>query len=235
MRRIRKQKILKQFCAVSAKDGTAVKEKTMARKLNAQQQKIFRLTMLAVLTALVLVLQLTGTAIKLPGGTSISLTLVPIVLGAMILGPIGGAWLGFMFGLIVYVMGATGADPFTFVLFSDHPLLTAMVCFGKGICSGLFAGLAYKALIKINPLVATFVSAAIAPITNTGLFVLGALTMSDTLSANFVADGSTVLYFLVIVCAGINFIFEFVLNMVVAPALNIIMMHLGFVPKKSKN
>ena len=72
----------------------------MARKLNSQQQKIFRLTMLAVLTALVLVLQLTGTVIKLPGGTSISLTLVPIVLGAMILGPVGGAWLGFMFGLI---------------------------------------------------------------------------------------------------------------------------------------
>ena len=204
----------------------------MARKLNSQQQKIFRLTMLAVLTALVLVLQLTGTVIKLPGGTSVSLTLVPIVLGAMIQGPVGGAWLGFMFGLIVYVMGVTGADTFTFILFSEHPLLTAMVCFGKGICAGLFAGLLYKALIKIDPLIATFASAAIAPITNTGLFILGALTMSDTLSANFVADGTTVIYFLVIVCAGINFIFEFILNMVVAPALNIVMMHLGFVPKK---
>ena len=205
----------------------------MARKLTSQHQKIFRLTMLAVLTALVLVLQLTGTVIKLPGGTSISLTLVPIVLGAMIVGPVGGAWLGFMFGLIVYVMGVTGADTFTFILFSEHPLLTAMVCFGKGICAGLFAGLLYKALIKVSPLVATFASAAIAPIANTGLFILGALTMSDTLSANFVADGSTVIYFLVIVCAGINFIFEFILNMVVAPALNIVMMHLGFVPKKS--
>ena len=205
----------------------------MARKLTSQHQKIFRLTMLAVLTALVLVLQLTGTVIKLPGGTSISLTLVPIVLGAMIVGPVGGAWLGFMFGLIVYVMGVTGADTFTFILFSEHPLLTAMVCFGKGICAGLFAGLLYKALIKVSPLVATFASAAIAPIANTGLFILGALTMSDTLSANFVADGSTVIYFLVIVCAGINFIFEFILNMVVAPALNIVMMHLGLVPKKT--
>ena len=205
----------------------------MARKLSSQHQKIFRLTMLAVLTARVLVLQLTGTVIKLPGGTSISLTLVPIVLGAMIVGPVGGAWLGFMFGLIVYVMGVTGADTFTFILFSEHPLLTAMVCFGKGICAGLFAGLLYKALIKVSPLVATFASAAIAPIANTGLFILGALTMSDTLSANFVADGSTVIYFLVIVCAGINFIFEFILNMVVAPALNIVMMHLGLVPKKT--
>ncbi|MBQ9116377.1 MAG: ECF transporter S component [Clostridia bacterium] len=209
----------------------------MARRISSQHQKIFRLTMLAVLTAIVLVLQLTGTGIKIPvpGTTSISLTLVPIVLGAMILGPAGGAWLGFMFGLVTYVMGATGADGFTFILFSDHPILTALVCFGKGICAGLFAGLVYKALMKVNPLVATFVSAAVAPIANTGLFILGALTMSDTLGANFVADGTTVIYFLVIGCAGLNFIFEFILNMVVAPALNVVMMHLGLVPKNRED
>ncbi len=209
----------------------------MARKLSSQHQRIFRLTMLAVLTAIVAVLQLTGTGIKIPvpGTTSISLTLIPIVLGAMILGPIGGAWLGFMFGLIVYVMGVTGVDGFTFILFSEHPFLTALVCFGKGICAGVFAGLLYRAVMKKNPLVATFASAAIAPITNTGLFILGGLTMSGTLSANFVADGTTVIYFLVIGCAGINFIFEFILNMVVAPALNIVMMHLGLVPKKQQN
>ena len=43
--------------------------------------------------------------------------------------------------------------------------------------------------------------------------------MSDTLSANFVADGTTVLYFLIIGCAGVNFLFEFALNLIVAPAI----------------
>ena len=43
--------------------------------------------------------------------------------------------------------------------------------------------------------------------------------MADTLSANFVADGSTVIYFLVIGCAGINFIVEFFVNLLVSPAL----------------
>ena len=204
----------------------------MARKLNTQHQKIFRLTMLAILTALVVVLQLTGTAIKIPGGTSISLTLVPIVLGAMILGPVGGAWLGFLFGLIVYLMGVFGADAFTFILFTDHPLLTAMVCFGKGIAAGVVPALIYKALFKKDPAIATFVAAGAAPIVNTGLFILGALTMSDTLSANFVAEGSTVIYFLAIVCAGINFIFEFLLNMILSPALNIVMIEIGIVPRK---
>ena len=65
-----------------------------------------------------------------------------------------------------------------------------------------------------------FAAAAVAPITNTGLFILGALLMSDTLSANFVADGSTVLYFLVIVCAGVNFLFELALNLIVTPSIS---------------
>ena len=60
------------------------------------------------------------------------------------------------------------------------------------------------------------------PIINTGLFILGALFMSDTLSANFVAEGSTVIYFLVIGCAGWNFVGEFLANMVAAPAMQTI-------------
>ena len=43
--------------------------------------------------------------------------------------------------------------------------------------------------------------------------------MSDTLNANFVADGQSVLYFLVIGCAGLNFIFEFIINAVASPAI----------------
>ena len=206
----------------------------MALSLNKKNRKTLEMAFLAILTALVLVLQLLGSFVKnpLPGGTSISLTLIPIVFGAMVLGPKGGAWLGFLFGSITYIMGVTGADAFTFILFSDHPLLTALVCFGKGVACGFVAGLVYKVLRNFNTVAATFVAAASAPIVNTGLFILGALTMSDTLNANFVADGSTVIYFLVIVCAGVNFIFEFILNIVVAPALNIVMMHIGLVPKR---
>ena len=191
--------------------------------------------MLGILTALVVVLQSTGTAIRfLPGGTSVSLTLIPIVVGAMILGPKGGLWLGFMFGLITVIMGASGADGFTYILFVNHPALTVLTCMSKAMCAGLFSGIVYRALLKRNALAATFAASAIAPITNTGLFVLGGLTMSGTLSSQFITDGSSVIYFLVIGCAGLNFVFEFILNMVVSPALNAVMIHLGLVPKGSK-
>lgn len=176
------------------------------------------ITYLAVLLALVVVLQIWGSSIRI-GVTSISLVLVPIVLGAVLLGPVAGAILGFVFGLIVLIYGITGADSFTFILFSDHPVITSVLCLVKGTAAGAVAGLLYKLIARKNKYVAVIVSAASAPVVNTGLFILGALLMSDVISANFVADGQTVIYFLVIGCAGINFLVEFAINLVLSPAI----------------
>ncbi|MCD8286874.1 MAG: ECF transporter S component [Clostridia bacterium] len=177
------------------------------------------ITFFAILAALVVVLQVWGGSIHI-GATSLSFVLVPIVLGGMILGPGAGALLGFVFGIIVLIYGITGADPFTFVLFSDKPVWTIVLCLVKGTAAGAVSGLLYKVIAKRNKYAASFVAAASAPIVNTGLFILGALCMSGTIAANFVADGETVIYFLVIGCAGINFIIELAINLVLAPALH---------------
>ena len=173
---------------------------------------------LAVLMAIVAALQITGTGIRL-GGTSVSLVLIPIALGAVLLGPYAGALLGIEFGVIVYVMGFAAVDPFTFVLIQDHPIYTAIICLGKGALAGLAAGFVYKLLAGKNKLLAVIAAAAATPIVNTALFILGALGMQSTLQSNFLAEGQTVIYFLVIVCAGLNFIFELCLNLLLAPAL----------------
>ena len=196
-----------------------------------------RLVQLAILTAIIVVLQLAGTAVKLNiFGTSISLVLVPIVLGAMLLGPKAGAFLGFVFGVITYLMGVFGADFFTFTLFQDHPVMTGVICIVKGTAAGLCAGLVYNAALKLlkgKTLLATFFASATAPIVNTGLFILGALFVSDTLSANFVGEGETVLYFLIVVCAGINFLLELAINLIAAPA--IFRVYQAFAKRFSKN
>lgn len=173
---------------------------------------------LAVLLALVIVLQIWGSGVKI-GTTSVSFVLIPIVLGAILLGPVAGAFLGCAFGVVVIVMGVMGVDYFTFVVFSDHPVLTVILCLVKGAAAGFVAGILFKALRGKSESAAVLVSALAAPVVNTGLFILGALLMSDTLSANFVADGQTVLYFLVIGCAGLNFVVEFIINAVASPAI----------------
>jgi hypothetical protein len=97
-----------------------------------------------------------------------------------------------------------------------------LIIFVKGSLAGLVPGFTFKALKKY-PVLATFVSAGVAPIVNTGVFVIGALIISGTIGGFMSAasiTGQTVIYFVIIGCAGINFLVEFLLNMLLAPALH---------------
>lgn len=178
-----------------------------------------RLTGIAILLALVIVLQLLGGYFKI-GATSLSFVLVPIVLGGILYGMWAGAILGFAFGFITLMFGVTGADSFTSILLQQQPVLTVLLCLIKGTAAGLAAGAIYKLLAKKNEYVGLFTAAAIAPIVNTGLFILSMICFfQETLTANFVAEGTSVYYFLFIGCAGINFLVELAINLIAAPAI----------------
>lgn len=175
-------------------------------------------TILGVLTAIIVVLQIFGSYFRI-GTISLSFVLVPIVIGGILTGVIGGTILGFIFGVITLVMGIVGADQFTFILFSDHPFLTILTCVIKGSAAGFMSGLVYKLLKDKNLTLSAFAASAVAPIVNTGLFIVGAFCMADTLNSNFVAENSNVVYFIFIGCAGINFLIELAINLVLAPSV----------------
>ena len=85
-------------------------------------------------TAIVVVLQFLGGGIKF-GMFSISLVLVPIVVGAAVYGWKAGALLGFAFGVAVLISGDAAA------FLAVNPLATVLVVLVKGICCGFAAGL----------------------------------------------------------------------------------------------
>ena len=191
-----------------------------------EKQKFFtskNITFLGVLTALIIVLQVLGSNIVVFGTVRLSFVLVPIVLGAIMLGVRGGVFLGFVFGLITIIMGAVGADLVTYVLLNESPFLCVATCLVKAVCAGLISALTYKAVSVRNKTIALFVSAIVAPVVNTGLFILGALAMGNVLNDNFVANGETLIHFLIIGCAGINFLVELSINVVLAPALRVVL------------
>ena len=98
---------------------------------------VVRLTSLALLAALVVVLQTVASGIRI-GPVPISLTLVPIVVGAILFGPGAGAGLGAVFGIVCLIAGITGADQFTNVLWVASPFWLVVVCVGKAVLCGLF-------------------------------------------------------------------------------------------------
>lgn len=187
------------------------------------QRKYFsakRITGLSILLALVIVLQVFGGYFKI-GATSLSFVLVPIVLAGILYGAVAGGIMGLAFGIIILIQGAMGVDAFTLVLLEEHPIWTILLCTVKGAAAGVVSGLLYKWIAKKNTHAGVFVAAAAAPIVNTGLFILGSLCfLQDSLKANFVANGQTVVYFLIIGCAGINFLVEFAINLVLSPSIH---------------
>lgn len=184
------------------------------------------ITFLAVLVALVVILQLWGSTIPIgTAGLNLSFVLVPVTLGAILLGPVAGLILGFVFGFVVLMTGVTGANFFTAYVLNDSPFFTTVTVLLKGMVAGLVAGILYKLISKKNKYVAVFVAAAVVPILNTGIFILGALCMSGSLKAFVFSympelDGRNIMYIIVVGLVTVNFFIEFAINLICAPALH---------------
>ena len=181
------------------------------RKVTVQTEK---LVLMALFTALVAVLAYFGGFIKIGGLASISLTLIPVVLGAALLGPLVGAWLGGVAGAVFF---ATADAAFWFGLSIHGTIITVLI---KGILSGLAAGIVYQLLEKRNRYLAVAASAVVCPVVNTGIFLIGCLIFfMDTVRVGALAEGMSVGGYLIIFFVGLNFVFELLVNVILTPAI----------------
>ncbi|MBO5322669.1 MAG: ECF transporter S component [Oscillospiraceae bacterium] len=172
---------------------------------------------IALLMAMVVVMQALSSIIPPIGGFSISLVLIPIVLGAAVFGPGAGALLGATFGTIVYINCVTGADPGGAMVFQANPVLCFLVVMGKGTLAGLASGGVYKLLCKVNSYLAMLCAAIICPLVNTGVFVACMLLFfNEVLSAW--AGGADVLGYILTGLILANFVPELMINVVFSPA-----------------
>lgn len=181
----------------------------MERTKNVSQT----ITIGAILTALVVLLQFMGAFIKL-GPFSVSLVLVPIVIGAILGGEVIGAWLGFVFGAVVLLNG--DAAPFLAV----NVIGTIITVILKGTLAGYIAGVVYKLLSKVSGSkhLPVIVAALICPVVNTGVFLIGCfLFFMDTIA--MWAGSESVAHYIIYVLVGGNFVFEVVINIVFAPVI----------------
>lgn len=166
---------------------------------------------IGLLTAIVIVLQFISMWLRF-SAFSITLTLVPIVVGAALYGKWAGAWLGFAFGVAVLLTGDANA----FLAISvPGTIITVLL---KGALSGLCAGLVYRALCKKNQIAAVIAAAVTAPVVNTGIFLLGCCAFFlDTLKV-WAGDMDVVAY-MFIGLVGLNFLIELGINLVLNPAI----------------
>lgn len=181
---------------------------------------------MAIFTAIVVVLQLIASFVKF-GFFTPSLVLIPIVIGTAIYGIKAGAWLGFVFGVVVLIACITGADGGGYLMWGVNPAVTALICVGKGVACGALAGLTYQLLHHKNQILATVAAAVVCPVVNTGLFCLGAVAVFKPLLLEWAAgwaaqngmEAVSLVTYVFLGLIGINFLVELLINVVLSPVV----------------
>ena len=202
----------------------------------------------AILTALVVILQFLGAVIRF-GPFSISLVLIPIVIGAATCGTGISTWLGFVFGVVVLLSGDAAAF---MVVDVGGTIATVLI---KGTAAGFLAGLSYRAAHVLlnrfsayriqkeskrhgwkgcceravceyvsakNQYIAVLAAAIVCPVINTGVFLLGCrLFFMDTVAewASAAGFGASVGQYMILGLVGANFLFEMASNLILSPVV----------------
>lgn len=180
-------------------------------------KKLRRMNGTALLMALVVVLQLLGGVIPPIGGFTISLVLIPIVLGTTIYGPKTGALLGATFSVIVIIGCITGTDVGGAMVFQSNPILCVIVVLAKGVLAGVLSGLVYNIVKEHSARLAMLLAAIICPVVNTGVFIACmALFFQNVLAAW--AGGSNIPGYILSGLILCNFVPELIINVIFSTA-----------------
>ncbi|MHB1454359.1 MAG: ECF transporter S component [Saccharofermentanales bacterium] len=141
-------------------------------RTDAIRAKTLRLTQLAMLSAIIIVMAFTPLGYLKIGPLSITFLTIPVVLGAIFLGPIDGAILGAVFGATSFAQ-CFGLDFFGTTLLSINPVFTFILCFLPRMLIGIVSGYLQKGLEKVraNQAVSYALSALAGALTNTVFFV----------------------------------------------------------------
>lgn len=147
-----------------------------------KNKHLLAMVKLAMLVALLMIFCFTPVGFLKIGIVEITFNMIPVVIGAIAIGPAAGAFLGALFGAASFWQ-CFGQSTFGTLLFGVNPFFTVLICFVPRILAGLIPGLIFRAMTKKKDNIAAyFVSAAVGSLTNTVLFVGGfCLLFKDTM------------------------------------------------------
>lgn len=125
---------------------------------------------LALMVTIIFVMAFTPLGYFRTVGLSITFLTVPVAIGAMLLGPKGGAVCGLAFG-ITSLMQCFGMGAFGTMLFSINPVATTILCIVPRILEGWLTGLIFRFAQKYMKNSAYLAASLACPLLNTILYM----------------------------------------------------------------
>lgn len=129
---------------------------------------------LAVFALIIVVMAFTPVGFLKTGNLEVSFLVVPVAIGAILLGPTYGAVLGLVMGVVSFAQ-CFGASDMGSALFGVSAVNTFLLCVIPRVICGWMAGVFYDLLSKIDKtgFVPQIAAAVVCPIFNFILFMLG--------------------------------------------------------------
>lgn len=175
-----------------------------------------------ILVGIEILLQIIGNYIN-PGFANINLSLIPIVIGAVLYGPVVGGFLGLVCGVMVIISPSTMQ-----IFFSMSPLGTILACILKTTVAGVAAGLVVKLFKNEKKIYGVILASILVPVINTALFSIFALIFFMPLLQSMISETMpNIAAALFVGMIGINFILEVISTVILAPSLYKILEHAG--------
>lgn len=189
------------------------------------KQSIRKMAQTAILTAIMLIFAFTPLGYFKTAGVEITFMVLPVAIGAIVIGPTGGAVLGGVFGITSFIQ-CFGTSAFGAMLLGINPVFTFITCLAPRVLCGWIAGWVFRALKKVDKTkIVSYCAAALSTaLLNTVFFILSIVvffwndgTFVSTMSEwGFSLDSFWVF---VIAFVGLNGVIEAVVNFVVAAAV----------------
>jgi uncharacterized membrane protein len=148
------------------------------------RNKIRKMAISAILIAISIVLQFVANSLPPIGIVSLNLGLIPILMGAILLGPVNGGIIGLVVGAVVLF----GADVQLFL--SINGPATIILCLVKTSLAGVISSLAYVLSKKCKKITRVAIASILVPLVNTGIFVIGSLIFFNNIIINLIISGS---------------------------------------------
>ena len=136
-------------------------------------KKVLFLTQTAILTAIIFLMSFTPIGYLKVGFVEITFLVIPVAVGAILLGPAVGTFLGFMFGVSSFIQCFTGSV-FGAALLSINPVFTALLCVIPRTLMGFLASVIFRGMYKSTKKgnISCAVASLSASVLNTLLFIL---------------------------------------------------------------
>ena len=179
------------------------------------------MTIMALMTAVLLIFACTPIGTIPIGPLSISLNMIPVAICAVAMGPAGGAAAGAIFGLLSFLQcfGIGIPSGMGIILVGINPFLAFIQRFVPRLLDGLLLGYIFRALSKKNVYAACAVTGFFSAFLNT-VFFMGALVLlfGNTEYVQGLIAGRNIIVF---ICAfvGVNAVVEMIVATLITGAV----------------